>query len=119
MPCSNSIASGANPGATMTSRNISDISRAVSRSTGRLNAAIPPKADTGSESSAAWYASATLAPTPMPQGLACLTITTAVSSNSATALTAPSVSPMLLKDSSLPPSCRAAANPHGRAPAAR
>ena len=49
----------------------------MSTLTGRFAAITPPKADTGSQAWARRWASATSAPTAMPQGLACLMIATA------------------------------------------
>ena len=63
---------------------------------------MPPKAETGSQRSARSQAWASEAPSDTPQGLACLTMTIAGLSNSATHSKAASVSFRLLKDSSLP-----------------
>ncbi len=55
---------------------------AISTLTGRFVAMTPPNADTGSHACALRWASATSAPTAMPQGLACLITATAVSEKS-------------------------------------
>ena len=75
---------------------------------------MPPKALSGSQASALRQASTKVAAMATPQGLACLTIPTAGSANSATSANAASVSLRLLHDSSLPLSWTAAATP-GRA----
>ena len=65
-----------NAGATTTSVNTSAICSAIVRSTSRLAAITPPKADTGSQACALRWAAAMSAPTAMPHGLACLMIAT-------------------------------------------
>src|SRR5688572_22697226 len=97
-------------GAAMTSTNCrSVIAFAVSSSSSRLNAMMPPKADVGSVRYARSYASTSDTEVATPHGFACLTITHAGSANTRTHSTAVSVSAMLLNESSLPWSMRALA----------
>ena len=92
LPWSTSTAPSSYAGATITSVKISATWRAISTETGRLTAITPPKALTGSHSCARRWASATSAPTAMPQGFACLMIATAGCSKSYAARRAASVS---------------------------
>ena len=87
-----SSASAVNDGATTTSVKISATCSAMVRSTSRLAAMTPPKADTGSHACALRCAAATSAPTAMPHGLACLMIATQGSPWSCAARQAASVS---------------------------
>jgi len=57
---------------------------AVSRSTGRLTATMPPNDESRSASRARTYASAADVPVAAPQGLVCLITAAAGSSNSST-----------------------------------
>src|SRR5829696_2398240 len=72
-----SRASTSKPGATSTSVKTLEISPASSPLTGSFSATMPPKAETGSDSKALWYASRIFSPIAAPHGLACLTMTTA------------------------------------------
>jgi hypothetical protein len=90
---------------------------AAASSRGRLTATTPPKALTGSQASARAWASASVAPVPTPQGLACLTIAQAGAANSVTSSKAASASAMLLRPSSLPPTWVAVATPARSGPA--
>ena len=92
-----SSASSEKPGASSTSVKTSAICSASSAVTGRLTAMTPPKADTGSQACARWWARATSASAPpataaMPHGLACLMIATAGSAKSFAARQAASTS---------------------------
>ena len=73
-------------GATTTSVKIAAIFSAAAASSTRFAATMPPKAETGSQSSARSQAAARSVATATPQGLACLTMTMAGSANSAHAL---------------------------------
>ena len=75
--CRTSTAPSSYAGATMTSVKISATCSAIATETGRFTAMTPPNADVGSQSCALRCASATSAPTAMPQGFACLMIATA------------------------------------------
>ena len=72
-----SSVSSSNPGATTTSKKISAMRRAVSPSTGRLRATMPPKAETGSPRKASSNAVARSPRSDSPQGIVCLTMATA------------------------------------------
>ena len=106
-----SRASVVNAGAAMASTKTFTISSAASASTSRLMPMTPPNAETGSQASAFWYASSTVAPVAAPQGLVCFTMITTGSSNSCASSQQASRSTRLLKLSSLPWSWRAPATP--------
>ena len=71
-----SSASAVKAGATTISRKIEVSASAIARSTSRVSATTPPKALTGSASSAASQASSRVARSAAPHGLVCLTMTT-------------------------------------------
>ena len=75
---------------------------ASAASTGRLSAITPPNAESGSQASAFSYASPTSSAIAAPQGLLCLTITHAGSSNSSSSRRAESRSRTLLNESARP-----------------
>jgi hypothetical protein len=71
---------------------IAAIRSAAAASSVRFAATMPPKAETGSQRSARSHAAASPSASATPQGLACLTMTMAGRSNSATHSKAASVS---------------------------
>ena len=103
------MASPSKPGAITASTKTPASFWAVASSTLRFRATMPPKADIGSHSQARSQAWSGPAPTAVPHGFVCFTITQAGSLNSVTSRQAASRSRMLLKESSLPCSLRAAA----------
>ena len=84
---------------------------AVSASSGRFMAMMPPKALIGSAANAVCHAATRFSPLATPQGLACLIMAIVGLSNSATSSKAASVSLMLLYDNGLPCICKAKATP--------
>src|SRR6185437_6472062 len=93
-----SRASAVYEGAISTSTNCAPTASAVSASTLRLNAIMPPKAVVGSVASALRYASNGVAATATPQGLAWLTSTQAVSLNVLTHSQAASVGDVVVRE---------------------
>ena len=114
-----STAAASYSGASSTSAKCSPIRAPSSGPTGRFSTATQPNAETGSAASARSQASSIVSPTATPQGFACLTITAAGSVSSRAMRRAPSRSPRLLYESSLPPSCSIPESRCRRAPSSR
>ena len=98
-----SSASSSKEGAITTSKNIEVNFSANFKLIFFVKATMPPKADSGSQSSALSQASSRVVPSATPQGFVCLIITAALTSkNSETIFNAAVASTMLLYESSLP-----------------
>ena len=102
-----SSASLSNSGAITISINMPFIISAVFLSTGLFSAIIPPNIDVLSLSYAFLNASLIFSPLAIPQGFPCFTATAVGSSKSFKISIALLLSPILLKDNSLPCSCLA------------
>ena len=93
---------GVERGATTISRKIEVSASATARSTSRVSATTPPKALTGSPSSAASQASSRVARSAAPHGLVCLTMTHAGAPQARPSAAAAAASSTLLYESALP-----------------